>query len=70
MQSDEMDQINQEVGPQIAKDFRLWSGNDFLLADCLSYAQKKGVTLDPTLAILSAVWEKLQQTHALRLVKS
>ena len=70
MESDDLNLINHEVGSQIAKDFKLWSGNDFLLADCLAYAQKTGKPLDPTLAIIQAVWNKLQHTHVLRLVKS
>jgi hypothetical protein len=70
MSSEELHLIDRQVGSQIAKDFRLWSGNDILLSDCLAAAQQHDDRLDPTLVIIHAVWQKLQDTHVLRLVKS
>ena len=70
MQADELDLVDHEVGPQIAKDFRLWNGNDFLLSDCLAASQQYDEPTEPTLVIVHAVWQKLQETHVLRLVKS
>lgn len=70
MKSEELCFIVRKVGSQIAKDFRLWSGNDILLSDCLAAAQQHGESLDPTLVIIRAAWQKLQQTHVLRLAKS
>ena len=70
MQLDELYLIDQEVGPQIAKDFRLWSGNDILLSDCLAAAQQYDAPTDPTMVIIHAVWQKLQDTHVLRVVKA
>jgi hypothetical protein len=70
MGPEELHLIDHEVGTQIGKDFRLWSGNDILLSDCLAAAQKYDEPTDPTLVIIHAVWEKLQQSHVLRLVKS
>ena len=70
MKAEELDLIDRQVGSQIAKDFRLWGGNDFLLSDCLSAAQQYDEPTDPTLVIIHAVWQKLQNTHVLRLIKS
>jgi hypothetical protein len=70
MKSEELYLVDREVGSQIAKDFRLWSGNNILLSDCLAAAQQYGGPPDPTLVIIRAVWQKLQKTHVLRLVKS
>lgn len=70
MTSEDLRLIDHEIGSQIAKDFRLFGGNDILLGDCLAAAQEYDEPPDPTLVILQAVWQKLQQTHVLRLVKS
>ena len=70
IKSDELWNIDREIGSQIAKDFRLCSGNDILLSECLAAAQQYDELPEPTLVILHAVWQKLQQTHVLRLVKS
>ena len=70
MESDDLYLVDREVGSQIAKDFRLWSGNDFLLSDCLAAAQHYNEPTEPTLVIVQAVWQKLQETRVLRLVKS
>ena len=70
MSSEELCLVDREVGPQIAKDFRLWNGNDILLSECLAATQQYNEPAEPTLAILHAVWQKLQHTHVLRLVKS
>ena len=67
---EELDLINHIVGLQIAKDFLLWSGNDALLQACMTATETTdGDDLDPTKVIVRAMWQKLQQTHVLRLVK-
>lgn len=68
LSEDEMELISGMVGAQIIKDFRLWSGNDALLQDCLSAAGEGEKALEPELTIVRAMWRKLQQTHVLRLV--
>jgi len=70
MKLEELCLIGREVGSQIEKDFRLFSGNDILLADCLTAAQQYDEPPDPTMVIIRSVWQRLQQTHVLRLVKS
>jgi hypothetical protein len=69
MTPDELDLINRLVGLHIARDFQLWSGNHSLLYACLEAARGLGEEADPTLVIVRAMWEKLQQTHVLRIVK-
>ncbi|BBO66552.1 hypothetical protein DSCA_04820 [Desulfosarcina alkanivorans] len=69
MTPDELDLINRLVGLHIARDFLLWSGNHELLHACLEAARNSGEEADPTLVIIRAMWEKLQQTHVLRLVR-
>ena len=70
MTAEELDLINRVVGLQIAKDFRLWSGNDPLLHACLEAVDEYDEDdADPTLVIVRSMWKKLQETHVLRLVK-
>lgn len=69
MDQDELDVINRMVGLQIARDFRLWSGNDALLHACLAAAETEETTADPTLVIVHAMWRRLQETHVLRIVQ-
>jgi hypothetical protein len=70
MTTEELNLINKVVGLQIAKDFRLWSGNDPLLNACLEAIDENDADdADPTMVIVRAMWAKLQETHVLRLVK-
>jgi len=70
LSQEELDLINRVVGLQIARDFKLWSGNDDLLHDCMEAIEQQGdKDADPTMVIVRAMWKKLQETHALRLVK-
>ena len=70
MRAEELYLIDREVGSQIGKDFRLWSGNDILLSECLAASQQYDEPTEPTLVIIHGVWQKLRDTHVLRLVKS
>ena len=70
LSQEELDLINRVVGLQIARDFKLWSGNDDLLHDCMEVIEQQGdKDADPTMVIIRAMWTKLQEIHALRLVK-
>lgn len=70
MTTEELNMINKAVGFQIAKDFRLWSGNDTLLNACLQAIDDNDEDdSDLTMVIVRAMWQKLQETHVLRLVK-
>lgn len=70
MTTDELNLVNNIVGLQITRDFRLWSGNDSLLHACLKAVDETGQeNADPSMAIIHAMWKKLQETHVLRLVK-
>ena len=66
----ELDAVNRVVGLQITRELRLWSGNEMLLHECLTTLEEAGrEDEDPTIAIIQAMWKKLQKTHVLRLVK-
>jgi len=66
----ELDLINRMVGLQIARDFKLWCGNNALLQDCMAVVeQTNDEDADPTMVIVRAMWKKLQETHVLRRVK-
>lgn len=70
MTPEELDIVNKVVGLQITRDFRLWSGNELLLHACLKTMEDEGrEEADPAMAIIQAMWKKLQETHVLRLVK-
>jgi hypothetical protein len=70
MTPEELDLFNHIVGLQIAKDFRLWSGNDALLQACMTATEATGDDdLEPSKVIVRAMWQKLQETHVLRLVQ-
>ena len=70
MTTEELDWVNKIVGHQITRDFRLWSGNELLLHECLKAMADNGMPDgDPTMVIIHAMWKKLQETHVLRLVR-
>jgi hypothetical protein len=70
LSAEELDLINRTVGLQIARDFKLWSGNDDLLHACMAVMeQNRAEDAEPTMVIIRAMWAKLQETHVLRLVK-
>ena len=70
MSTEELNLVNQALGVQIARDFRLWSGNDLLLNACLEEMEDTDKEdSDPSMVIIQAMWEKLQETHMLRVVK-
>ena len=71
MTDEELDLVNQVVGYQITRDFRLWSGNELLLHECMEAldAMPDKAHCDPAMVIIHAMWEKLQKTHVLRVVK-
>ncbi len=71
MTTEQLHLVHNVVGLQIARDFRLWSGNDRLLHECLQAIEETGTDDDdPTMVIVHAMWKKLQETHVLRLIKS
>ena len=70
MTTEELNWVNKAVGLQITRDFRLWSGNELLLHECLEAMPDAGKEdADPSMVIINGMWKKLQETHVLRLVK-
>jgi hypothetical protein len=70
MLEDELPQLHLTLGGYIMNSFRLASGNTQLLESC---RPETGGALpkeeDAVALIIKALWQKLQQTHKLRLVK-
>lgn len=53
----------------IRKEFGLYSGNTDLLQSCYSYMGKKYDSFeDPAMIIVKELWEKVKNSHKLRLV--
>ena len=70
MASDELDRLRSGLGEYIKQNFGLYAGNEALLNACAS----KGSLLRPIpeeacAVILRALWEDLQSTHRLRIIK-
>ncbi|MFP4477211.1 MAG: putative molybdenum carrier protein [Desulfatibacillaceae bacterium] len=58
------------VTRDIARDYGLFTGNTPLLASCAERAGEDRIAIDEAArVILGAVWEKLNKTHSLRVVK-
>lgn len=70
MTNEDLNLVNEIVGLQITRDFRLWSGNEALLNACLDAVDGTcSQDADPTMPIIQAMWDRLQRTHVLRVVK-
>lgn len=70
MDLDELVNIHSGLDLYFKNAFGLWSGNEELLADCRSISDEPIYNEDEaTFFILGVLWEKLQETHTLRVVK-
>jgi len=70
MTHDELVDLNSNLGAYIRNAFRLWSGNPDLMESCRFAAKKKTLDVDEaSFAIIDAMWEKLQKSHKLKIVK-
>jgi hypothetical protein len=70
MAEDELTTLQFTLGSYIGKDFGVWSGNRSLLHSCEIVSGD--VHLHPDFApsvIIKELWESLQQTYKLRIVK-
>lgn len=53
----------------IRKEFGLYTGNEELIASCLSYLGKEyDAYEDPAMVIIKELWKKIKKKHHLRLV--
>jgi hypothetical protein len=70
MSLDELVNIHSALHIYFKNAFGLWSGNTELLADCRSISKELIYNEDDaTVVILGVLWQKLQGTHTLRVVK-
>ena len=70
MTSFELESLESTLGRYIGERYELWSSNDALVDSCHGYADKEQLDLnDPPMIIIYALWDKLKNTHKLRIVK-
>ena len=70
LQPDELDHLGTGLGDYIKQNFGLFSGNEQLLASCAKRVGLRQPMADEVCAvILRALWEDLQATHKLRIIK-
>ena len=70
MSLDELVNIHSALHIYFKNAFGVWSGNTELLADCRSISKDPIYNEDEaTVVILGVLWQKLQDTHTLRIVK-
>ena len=70
MQFAELDQLRSGLGEYIKQNFGLYSGNEALMESCADAAGLVQPIPDEACAvILRALWENLQATHKLRIIK-
>jgi len=67
---DEMELLNLSLGNYIKKVFKLWTGNESLVEFCRVKSGKRDISEnDASHIIIEALWERLRETHKLRVVK-
>jgi hypothetical protein len=70
MTEDELITLNANLGRYILDKFGLWSGNEKLVESCLALANYPLHDEDDAVAVIvKELWQKLRQTHKLRIVR-
>lgn len=70
MTHDELVDLNSNLGAYIRNAFRLWSGNNELLKSCRFVSKNNKLNVDEaSYAIIDVLWERLQKTHKLKVIK-
>jgi hypothetical protein len=70
MTEDELIKLNANLGRYILDKFGLWSGNEKLVESCLALANYPLHDEDDAAAVIvKELWQKLRQTHKLRIVR-
>jgi hypothetical protein len=70
MAEDELITLNANLGRYILDKFSLWSGNEKLVESCLALANYPLHDEDDAVAVIvKELWQKLRQTHKLRIVR-
>jgi hypothetical protein len=65
---EEFESLYQGVAPFLIDEFRLWSGNDSLLAACMEVCEARGETPDPVRVILERVVERIGDTEGIIII--
>ncbi|MFC1577628.1 YpsA SLOG family protein [Thermodesulfobacteriota bacterium] len=70
MDEGELINLHHSLGEYIRNEFGLWSGNDDLMSSCCAIAKMDKVHEDTaSTIIIEKLWERLRDTHKLRIVK-
>lgn len=70
MAEDELINLHISLGEYIRNEFGLWSGNDDLMSSCCAIAKIDKISEDTaSTIIIEKLWERLRETHKLRVVK-
>lgn len=68
LSEEEFESLYQGVAPYLIDEFRLWSGNNDLLAACMEACQAEGMNPDPARIILKRVIERLGDTEGIIII--
>ena len=70
MTMEEMIPLHTSLGKFIRKHFRLYDGNEALMKSCLSVLGNEiHHADDPSSVIVKHAWEKIKETHSLKVAK-
>jgi hypothetical protein len=70
MTKDELVNLHNSLGEHIRNEFGLLSGNDDLMSSCCAIAKRDKIHEDTaSTIIIEELWERLRETHKLRVVK-
>jgi DNA topoisomerase IB len=68
LSDEEFESLYQGVAPFLIDEFRLWSGNDSLLAACMKVCQARPENPDPVRVILERVVERIGDTEGVIII--
>jgi hypothetical protein len=68
LSEDEFESLYQGVAPYLIDEFKLWSGNDTLLAACIEECTNCGESPDPARVILKRVVERIGDTEGIIII--
>ena len=69
MNGRDLSALHATIGPYVRDNFGLWRGNDQLMESCRMLNDHDYLHIDSaSMTIIGALWEKLKNTHGLRVV--
>ena len=70
MNGRDLSALHGAIGPYIRENFGLWRGNDQLMESCRMLNDYDYLHIDSaSMVIMEALWSRLKQTYAIRVVK-